>query len=415
MAQNGLPRGWRLIPLEEVGDFINGYAFKPSDWGKEGLPIIRIQNLNDPTKPYNYFAGQIDDRFRVRSGDVLISWSASLGVFRWHNGDAWLNQHIFKVVPKSKVALDVDYFHWAVMREIEVIAALAHGSTMQHVTRKFFLQSQIPLPPIAEQRQIGQILRSLETTLAAVERKLNLENERRVVLRNDLFSFGTRGEPLTASAIGAIPQNWQIAELGELITSGPQNGIYKPFSAYGEGTQIVRIDNFDNDGRFSSPRLRRVRLSAGEVKLYQLASDDVLINRVNSLSHLGKTMLVPAMLEPTVYESNMMRFRVNQARTKAEYIARFLGTAKCRAFLRNRAKRAVAQSSINQGDVRSIAIPIPAISEQEEIVSLLRACDKVIESLECEQRILNELARAMTEQLVKGGISVTPLLESVQQ
>ncbi|MGB8060692.1 MAG: restriction endonuclease subunit S [Candidatus Sulfotelmatobacter sp.] len=250
MDRNVLPKNWRLIPLEEVGDFINGYAFKPSDWGQEGLPIIRIQNLNDATKPYNYFAGQLDNRFRVRSGDILISWSASLGVFRWRNGDAWLNQHIFKVVPTSKLDLDVDYFHWAVTREIEVIAALAHGSTMQHVTRKFFLQSQIPLPPLEEQRAIGRVMRSLETTQAAVERKLNLENERRLVLRNNVFSHGTRGEPLKASAMGDIPQNWQIVELGDLITSGPQNGIYKPFAAYGEGTQIVRIDNFENDGRF---------------------------------------------------------------------------------------------------------------------------------------------------------------------
>ena len=37
---------WSTKPIGELCDLINGRAFKPSDWGTEGLPIVRIQNLN---------------------------------------------------------------------------------------------------------------------------------------------------------------------------------------------------------------------------------------------------------------------------------------------------------------------------------------------------------------------------------
>ena len=91
-----------------MAEFINGAAFKPTDWGDEGRRIIRIENLNDSTKPFNRTTKDVPEKLKVRPGDLLVSWSASLGVFTWANEDvAVLNQHIFRVVPdSSKVVKD---------------------------------------------------------------------------------------------------------------------------------------------------------------------------------------------------------------------------------------------------------------------------------------------------------------------
>ena len=75
--------GWTYKKLGDVATFVNGYPFKPSDWQKEGRKIIRIQNLNNPNAEYNYYDGEIDLKYVVVNGDVLISWSGSLGVFEW--------------------------------------------------------------------------------------------------------------------------------------------------------------------------------------------------------------------------------------------------------------------------------------------------------------------------------------------
>ena len=93
---------WEIINLGDAATFINGYAFKPTDWSSNGLEIIRIQNLTKGSSDINYFSGEIGDRYKVKYGDLLISWSATLGIYLWKGEDAWLNQHLFKVVFDKK-------------------------------------------------------------------------------------------------------------------------------------------------------------------------------------------------------------------------------------------------------------------------------------------------------------------------
>ena len=96
----GVPARWKLVRLGEVADFVNGRAFKPSDWTSHGTPIIRIQNLNGGGE-FNYYAGDVDKRFHVETGDLLFSWSGtrgtSFGPHIWSGPEAILNQHIFNL------------------------------------------------------------------------------------------------------------------------------------------------------------------------------------------------------------------------------------------------------------------------------------------------------------------------------
>ena len=81
--------------LGDIASYINGYAFKPSDWANEGAPIIRIQDLTGNSYQMNRFNGTIDSKYEVLEGDILISWSASLGIYVWKGEKSFLNQHIF--------------------------------------------------------------------------------------------------------------------------------------------------------------------------------------------------------------------------------------------------------------------------------------------------------------------------------
>ena len=99
-ASNELPTGWTATPLGNVIELVNGRAFKPTDWTKDGLKIVRIQNLNNPSAQYNRFSGEVRKRFLIDDGNLLVSWSGtpgtSFGAFIWHGGKAILNQHIFR-------------------------------------------------------------------------------------------------------------------------------------------------------------------------------------------------------------------------------------------------------------------------------------------------------------------------------
>ena len=144
--------------LGEVAEFVNGAAFKPSDWGDVGKKIIRIQNLTDSSKPYNKTTRSVNKKLTVNYGDILVSWSATLGVFVWTEKDeAVLNQHIFKVIHNSKI-IDKNYLRHCLHQALDAMTKHLHGATMKHVNRGEFLATQIPLPPLAEQQRIAELL-----------------------------------------------------------------------------------------------------------------------------------------------------------------------------------------------------------------------------------------------------------------
>ena len=153
------------IKLGEIATYINGYAFKPKDRGREGLPIIRIQDLTGNSNDKGFYKGKYPSKIEINNGDILISWSASLGVYIWNSGRALLNQHIFKVVFDKK-AIDRDYFVYAVQFSLNKMKQLTHGATMKHVVKKDFENVSIPYPSLTEQRKIACILDKLKKSMS---------------------------------------------------------------------------------------------------------------------------------------------------------------------------------------------------------------------------------------------------------
>ena len=151
--------------LGTVATYINGRAFKPSEWEKAGMPIIRIQNLTSENAPYNYSKGIFEEKYIVHNGDLLFAWSASLGAHIWKGQDAWLNQHIFKVLPKE--GIDRDYLYYFLLAVVAELYAKTHGSGMVHITKAPFMNTPIPVPSLPEQQRIVSRIEELFSQLDA--------------------------------------------------------------------------------------------------------------------------------------------------------------------------------------------------------------------------------------------------------
>ena len=154
-----MPEGWAILKVGNVAEYINGRAFKPEEWEQTGLPIIRIQNLNDPNAYYNRTKNEYEEKYLIKKGDLLFAWAASLGTYIWKGEDAWLNQHIFKVVPYP--FMDKKYLYYAFHAMITEFYRKSHGSGMIHITRKQFEEITLWLPPLAEQYRIVQYLQQV--------------------------------------------------------------------------------------------------------------------------------------------------------------------------------------------------------------------------------------------------------------
>ena len=172
MSELKIPIGWEVMKIKDVSELINGRAFKPEDWKKHGLPIIRIQNLNDPAKPFNYYDSKTDDRYLINRGDLLFAWSGtpgtSFGAHIWGGEKAILNQHIYHVITND-VIIDKNYLKYVLNRNIQEYIGKAHGAVgLRHITKGKLEDSEILVPPLSVQKKIVQ---KLDHILGQLEEK----------------------------------------------------------------------------------------------------------------------------------------------------------------------------------------------------------------------------------------------------
>lgn len=159
-----VPKGWKKTTLGEIATYINGRAFKPAEWSKFGTPIIRIQNLNNSNAEYNYYDGDIEQKYHIKNGDLLFAWSASLGAYIWKGGNAFLNQHIFKVLPRDNI--DKTFIYYLLDKITNELYTKAHGSGMVHVTKGKFEATSVNIPPLETQQAI---VNKIETLFAEID------------------------------------------------------------------------------------------------------------------------------------------------------------------------------------------------------------------------------------------------------
>ena len=260
------------------------------------------------------------------------------------------------------------------------VAALQSGSTRQRISRTNLAGIPIHVPPIPEQHRI----------VAEIERQFS---DLEAAIRSTSAAAG-RTAPLRSAILEDIfrRSEYSLVPLGTLISSGPQNGLYKPSEAYGTGTPIIRIDDFQDEFLRDRSELRTLALESDELSSYGLHCGDLVINRVNSMTHLGKCFVVPEGIGPAVFESNMMRLSLTPE-VMPGWVALYLQSPSGRRRLIQNAKQAVNQASINQKDVCSTPVPVPQFV-QEQARQLQRLETQLDFVRECRTACNQALARA---------------------
>ncbi|MBB6732814.1 restriction endonuclease subunit S [Cohnella zeiphila] len=244
----------------------------------------------------------------------------------------------------------------------------ARGVNLPRVEESVIYNFLVSLPPLNEQFKIAEIL-SKVTELILLQKqqitKLDLMVKSRFI---EMF-----GDPIFN------PYRLPVVKLGDITTTEPQNGLYKPLSDYVQddtGTPILRIDAFYNGVVTDFRQLKRLRCNEIEKQRYLLCENDIVINRVNSLEYLGKCAHIRGLLEDTVFESNMMRLHVDENKFNAKYVACLLCTDYIYNQILSHAKKSVNQASINQKDVQDFDIYMPPLESQNQFAMFVAQVDK---------------------------------------
>src|SRR5690606_30050698 len=232
----------------------NGYAFKPTDWSDHGLEIIRIQNLTKSGAKANYFSDNISDKYKVVKGDILISWSATLGVFEWKGADAWLNQHIFKVV-FDKEEIDKSFFVYLIEHILDDLKSRVHGATMKHITKGNFDNTLVPLPPLPIQEKIAAILDKADALRRKDQELLKKYDELAQAIFIDMF-----GDPVKNEKGWEVKSGIECLKIvgGKAFKSSDYKKAGVPLirigtvnKGYFDHSQVVFIAKSDNFSRYN--------------------------------------------------------------------------------------------------------------------------------------------------------------------
>ena len=288
---------WPEVVLSDVAQLLRGVSYPKTDARDEPapdhVPVLRATNIQDgrlvlETDLVYVAARNVSEGQRLREGDIVIatssgskhlvgksallrhSWSGSFGAFC-----AALRPKD-SVIPRYLAAFLQSPAYW------RQVSKKALGVNINNLRRGDLETLSLRLPPLEAQEaivaEIDKQFSRLDEAVANLKRvKANLKRYRTTVL-------------------GAAFDHEPNSRIGDLIESGPQNGLYLPKSSYGQGMPILRIDDYQTDWIRSPADLRRVVASADQIAMWALREGDLVINRVNSMTHLGKCVSVPPSL-----------------------------------------------------------------------------------------------------------------------
>ena len=371
-----------IMRLGDVASYINGFPFKPSDWSDMGVPIIRIQDLTGNGYQMNRFDGKYDAKYEVRAGDVLISWSASLGVYVWKLETAVLNQHIFKV-RFDKVDVDKDFFVYQVECLLKKAARQAHGATMRHLTKPVFDGLPFYLPPKEEQKRIAVQLNAITRLISIRQRQAEKLDELVKARFVEMF-----GDPVLNC------QGFPVRTIGELTTE-VKYGTSKP-AVEGGKYPYLRMNNLTIDGKLDLHDLKQIDVDTSEFEKCVVRKGDVLFNRTNSAELVGKTAYY-GLDEEMIIAGYIIRVRVNNL-ILPQYLSFYMNMPFMKQRIRSMAKGAVNQANINSKELKSIKVIVPPLEVQGKVVEYEERIDREKDRIQRSAALLETLKRSLMQQ-----------------
>ncbi len=407
---------WKLGHLSEVGKLIRGVSFTPKDASdtpqSHSLPILRATNIQDGTlnlltNLIYVTANKVTDEQFLRPGDIVIAMSSGSKSVVGKAAQLDIELHgsfgTFCAAFRPNNLVD-PYFIRSIFQTREYrqhIEKAARGTNIKNLSKAHILDFAFPLPPLPEQRAIAQALRTVQDAKEARRRELELERERKAALMQHLFTHGTRGEALKQTEIGEMPESWQVVKLGDIAS--------------------VRRESIQPSAHPNMPYVGLEHIQSGVLSLTKQGTASEV---TSSKWHFYPGDILYGKLRPYLDKAAVADFEglcstdIIVLKPIAGYDSSFLvSVLHTKAFLDYAIK---TTSGVNHPrtswaslDLCTFGCPLP--DEAQIIGAAIEACEAKIGAWEAEVTTLDELFRAMLEELMSGRLSTLPLVATQKE
>lgn len=432
------------VKIGEITNPINGKTIKSSDWTSRGIPIIRIQNLNNRKNEFNYLKKEIEPQYMVDTGELLFAWSGTIGAFFWEGPRAALNQHIFRL-PIDESKTDKNYFYYSLNFIIDSLKSQMQGSagSLMHITKSKFIDTEIPYPPLAAQKIIANKIKTNFDLVDQGIHKLNEASRNLQTYKQSILNSAIRGklvpqdpnnEP-TSKLLERIqkekekliaekkikkenplptineddipfelPKEWQWTRLGNLFYSC-MYGTSQKCTEEAIGTPVLRIPNIVS-GELDFKNLKYAKFPKSELEKLALCEGDLLVIRSNgSLNLVGTSCVYKKQRTEYLFAGYLIRLQFFASLIAPEYIDLILKSPFGRFQIEGYAKSTSGVNNVNAQQLANLMIPLPPFNEQKKIIekvqlamdSINNMCNVVEVNLNNSQKLKQSILKKAFE------------------
>lgn len=396
-----IPSHWKIQRLKFGMNLINGRAYLQPELLSEGkYRILRVGNFFTNDSWY-YSDMELEDNKYCSKGDLLYAWSASIGPYIWNEEKVIFHYHIWKVGLSGKMDKKYSFYLLDVITKVKLNDM--HGSAMQHLTMENMDNSDIIVPPLAEQEAIAAWLDEkcgeIDAAIAKVDREIELIDE---LKQSEISRVVTRGlnpdAPLRTSGIdwiGDIPEHWTKCRL-KFIGSARNGLTYSPSDVKDSGKLVIRSSNIQDsklnydDCVFVANYPETLSVNSG---------DTIICSRNGSINLIGKSVFIEDDMDVT-FGAFMMRFRPYEHPKYSHYLL---------SIAISRYKGLFATTTINQLTADSLGkmeAVMPPYMEQVQIADYLDKKCAAIDGLKAKlikkRETLTELRQSIISEVVTG-------------
>ena len=368
------------MKLGEICNFINGRAFKPSEWDKKGLPIVRIQNLNDENAEFNFCSKAIEDKYIIEDNQLLFSWSGtpgtSFGAFFWNRGKAVLNQHIFKVIPK--ININIEFLRYLLNGNLDIIISKSHGGVgLQHITKKELEEIIVDIPDDKRQEYVAKTLNGITKIINA--RKEQLKQFDEIIKSQFVEMFG---DPFLND------KKWKTNTIGNCCTLKSGNSLSAEVENEGGDVLYVKVGDMNlkgNEKYITTSSHKVTRKTAGK-GIFELGT--ILFPKRGGAIGTNKKRLTNSKV---CADLNIMGVTPIK-----EIISEYLFTYFLFIDL-GTLNNGSSVPQINNKDIEPLIIQIPPIELQNQFAEIVKQIDKQKFEIENSLKEMQELYEALME------------------
>ena len=349
--------------------------------GKEGLDLSHEFSM--------WIRPQETNRFRLREGDILVSEGGDAGRAAIFDSDGayYFQNAINRLRPdyRSMIEPGFIYYWFTFLKAVGYVEMICNVATIPHFTAEKVKAAPLAFPPPHTQRRIVRFLDEKTSRIdGLIEKKRELLDrlaEKRQALITRAVTKGLNPDaPMKPSGIdwlGEIPAHWNVKRLRHLLNGRTLNGLYKKKEEFdAEGIPFVQMGEAFRSPVFNGGTTGCVNASKDEIEKWGLSNGDFLIARRSIVFEgSGKSVLVSGLERPHLFESSMIRIRLQNPKDHSEYLSFYLQSHIGRESILSVTKR-VTISGIDSQQLKSIQAPIPPDSEARDIAVSCETYDR---------------------------------------